>query len=94
MQRNNYYNKRYDSLFEGSAVGILGGVSGPLCRSVISKTVPLEDIGMFHGSDLILFLYFVATAKLQCFISFPVFVNKQMKTGYLLSVVWFDFLYC
>ncbi|KDR06884.1 hypothetical protein L798_03365 [Zootermopsis nevadensis] len=34
-------------LYVGCAVGILGGVSGSLCRSIISKTVPLEDIGKF-----------------------------------------------
>jgi PCFT/HCP family folate transporter-like MFS transporter 1/3 len=32
-------------LYIACAVGFLGGVSGPLCRSLISKTVPLEDIG-------------------------------------------------
>lgn len=32
-------------LYIACAVGFLGGVSGPLCRSLVSKTVPLEDIG-------------------------------------------------
>jgi hypothetical protein len=59
-QNSNYYNKRYDSLVKGSAVDVLGGVSGPLCRSIISKTVPLEDVGMFHDSDSILSLYLVS----------------------------------
>jgi hypothetical protein len=46
---------------------------------------------MFHGSDSILSLFLVANAKLKCLTAFPVFMNKQMGTGYLLSMVWFDF---
>jgi hypothetical protein len=75
---------------------MFGGVSGPLCRSLISKTVPVEDIGMFHmfhGSDSMLSLYFIASAKLYRFASFPVLLSQQMKTVYLLSVIWFEILY-
>ncbi|PNF29985.1 hypothetical protein B7P43_G06967 [Cryptotermes secundus] len=56
-------------LYIGSAVGVLGGVSGPLCRSLISKTVPLEDIGtVFAMTSMIESLTPIAASPLYTFV--------------------------
>lgn len=56
-------------LYIACAVGVLGGVSGPLCRSIISKTVPLEDIGaVFALTSVVEALTPIAASPLYTFV--------------------------
>ncbi|XP_069691101.1 probable peptidoglycan muropeptide transporter SLC46 isoform X1 [Periplaneta americana] len=76
-------------MYLGSTVGIFGGVVGPLCRTIISKTVPGEDTGSaFALTSLVEALTPLAASPLYTFVykgTFLIFPG----TAYMLSAAIF-----